>query len=210
MTTDTTATNSVDADVIDVVEHEPSTNINATVLDLRMVPPPVPVRRWDQTPTEPDREADRMSAAFRAHPAPEDGQPSEAVESTLTWEFNTDLDESGLVVDPATPVPDQVMAAGIKANRKRLSFAASKPEQPPGQFRKATYWAVALSGVAQVTIGAAIWTGNADPDVSFKVLVALVVCSLVLIAAEQLHDRRLLMPNNNQPTDHHNDREEQS
>ena len=67
-------------------------------------------------------------------------------------------------------------------------FAAPIPT-PDGPARPITWWAVALSTVANTTVAIGLWTGRADPTRAVATVAAMTLCSLLLIAAEQLHGR---------------------
>ena len=138
------------------------------------------VRRWDE-PQPPDPYPER--------PTSDQGvRQRDHADQHTAWESKNGLPVTEPVVDPATPPPGRV-TADRHTNSARHPFAATTPTRVQRQTPRLTWWAVALSVVAQTTVTTAIQWGNADPLVAACVSVATLVCSLLLIAAEQITGR---------------------
>ena len=105
----------------------------------------------------------------------------------LDWEFKNDLPVTGSVVQPATDHQVQMTGTDVEPSGHTPVTANASPASRSG--RPVTYWAVALSILACSAVSAALLTNRADPVRAIVTVLAVLVCSLVLIAAEQFWSR---------------------
>ena len=135
------------------------------------------IRRWDE-PQTPDPYPER--------PTPHPGaRQTDHTDHQPDWESMNGLPTIEPVVQQTTTAPRRVITTP-RDTRPDRPFPAPTPTSDQRRTSRLTWWAVGLSIVAQATVTAALRWGDAGPIPAAAVSVGMLLCSLLLIAAEQV------------------------